>query len=108
MHDQRHQNVLAFPAWGNKKGTDVYFSSRWDNQWQIFDHFHSPKKMPEWWQTKTWEYVFIQEIPFNLRNQEFVWDDAVDCPPPKTLAKIRRRQRNKFYQEISSLRELRQ
>ena len=39
---QRHQQVLAFPAWGDKIGTDVYFSSRWDNACQIFDHFHSP------------------------------------------------------------------
>ena len=108
LHDQRHQSVLAFPAWGGKNGTDVYFSSRWDNQWQIFDHFHSPKKMPVWWQTKTWEYVFIQEVPFDLRSQEFVWDDAVDCPPPKTLAKIRRRQRNKFFEGASYVRELRQ
>ena len=41
----RHQKVMAFPAWGGKNGTDVYLSSRWDNDWQIYDHFHSAKSI---------------------------------------------------------------
>ena len=77
LHAQRFQAVLAFPAWGNKTGTDVYFSSRWDNDSQIYDHFHTPKTIQEWWSSRPWEYVFIQELPYDLARAEFVWDNAV-------------------------------
>ena len=96
----RHQAVLAFPAWGGKKGTDVYFSSRWDNSWQIYDHFHTPKSVDEWWTTAPWQYVFIQEVPYDLRRQEFVWDGAKNLPPSKKLAKKRRQQWKRFSQEF--------
>ena len=29
----RHPMVYAYNAWGDKKGTDLYFSSRWDQNW---------------------------------------------------------------------------
>ena len=101
LHAQRHQAVLAFPAWGDKKGTDVYFSSRWDNNEQIYDHFHTPKKISEWWKSRPWEYVFIQEVPYDVRRQEFIWGTthAVDTPPSKKLAQKRRRQKKRHEQE---------
>ena len=92
LHGQRHQAVLAFPAWGGRSGTDVYFSSRWDNHWQIYDHFHTPKTVSEWWTTPPWMWVFVQEVPFDLRSQEFDWAEAKTLPSVRTLAKKRSRQ----------------
>ena len=79
-HRQRHQKVIAFPAW-HKKGCDVYFSSRWDNKCQIYDHFYTTKNMDTWWQTLPWEWVFIQEIPYNEETGEFVWVGTKSLTP---------------------------
>ena len=88
--------MLAFPAWGGKNGTDAYFSSRWDNDWQIYDHFHSAKSIDTWWQTAPWDWVFVQEAPFKLRTDDFVWDNAKSLPTSQELRKKRYRQRQQF------------
>ena len=93
---QRHHQVLAFPAWGGKKGCDVYFSSRWDNDWQIFDHFHSPKSLEVWWQTAPWEWVYVSEVPYDMDKKDFVWDDA-KSPTQKELRKTRYWHKKKFH-----------
>ena len=88
----RHQAVLAFPAWRRKTGgTDVYFSFRWDNDEQIDDHFFTPKNVDCWWATAEWEWIFVQEVPFDLTRQEFIWSPNAKAPPSgKTL-------KNKLY-----------
>ena len=76
---QRHQLTLAYPAWGGKKGTDVYFSSRWDNWYQIFDWYWTPKNMAAYsWQTRPWEWVFVQELPYDEWAKDFVWSKVKD------------------------------
>ena len=72
---QRHQRVWAYPSW-IKTGTDVHFSSRWDEGFQIYDLFWTPKTVDLWWQTKTWEYVFVQEIPWSESTGGFVFEEA--------------------------------
>ena len=62
---QRNQTIHAFPAW-RKRGTDLYFSSRWDNSHQVYDHFWTPKSIGSWWESMTWDYVFVQEVGFDL------------------------------------------
>ena len=90
----RHQKVLAFPAWGGKTGCDVYFSSRWDNECQIYDHFHTGKSIVTWWQTEPWEWVFVQELPFDLSTEDFVWTNAKSLPSSE-LRKKRHWQKQK-------------
>ena len=48
---KRHQQVLAFPAWV------------WE--W-VFD---------AWWLITVRGWVFVQEAPWNLRTQDFDWDN---------------------------------
>ena len=72
-HGQRHQKAIAFPVWQPKTGCEVYFSSRWDNNCQIFDHFHTTKTIDTWWMTLPWEWVYIQEIPYDEETGEFDW-----------------------------------
>ena len=69
---KRHQKVLAFPAW-RKTGCDVYFSSRWDRTCQIYDHYHTCRSLGTWWLTVPWDWVFIQELPYDLRTHKFDW-----------------------------------
>ena len=71
----RHQTVYAFKAWG-MGGTDLYFSSRWDKSWQIFDHYWVKNDLTKWWTSKTWEYVFVGEVPYDIEAGEFVWEHA--------------------------------
>lgn len=106
-HKMRHQKAFAYPAWvegksgrGNKIGpdkrtnigVDVYFSSRWDNNEQIYDHFHSPKTVSDWWETKSWEYVFIQEVAYSLILDDFDWSAAKSLPSNNKLRQIRQSQ----------------
>ena len=97
-HRQRHQKVIAFPAWHKTKGCDVYFSSRWDNKWQIYDHFYTTKNMDTWWQTLPWEWVFIQEIPYNEETGEFVWVGTKSLTP-KELKNKRWWQRVRYHRK---------
>ena len=99
-HGTRHQAVLAFPSWGGRVGSDVYFSSRWDNAHQTYDHFVTPKSVTDWWRTPPWEWVFVQEVPMDVTTKEFLWDEAKkDVPSAKTLAKKRRRQKKRFFEQ---------
>ena len=97
----RHQKVMAFPAWGGKSGTDVYFSSRWDNACQIYDHFHSNKSIESWWRTHPADWVFVQEIPFSVRQDDFVWYNAKSLPTPSELKKKRWGQRQQFLRDAA-------
>ena len=77
---QRHQKVIAFPAW-HKTGVDVYFSSRWEfsksrGDTQIYDLYHTNKNMATWWQTLPWEWVWLMEIPYNMDTEDFDWAGA--------------------------------
>ena len=95
----RFQKVLIFPGWNTlglrfpMNGVDAYFSSRWDDDWQIFDHFWSPKTVADWLETKTEEWVFIQEIAFDENRQEFDWDAAKTYPTMLELKTELREQR---------------
>ena len=92
-HKQRHQKVLAFPAW-HKGGTDVYFSSRWDNTWQTYDQYHTPKNINEWWSTAPHDWVFVGEVPYHIATEVFVWAEALNPNPTvKYLKKKRHFQR---------------
>ena len=78
----------------------MYFSSRWDNEYQVYDHFVTPKGVSNWWATPPWEWVFIQEVPMLLRTREFVWGEAKkELPSAKTLARKRRRQKKRFFKQ---------
>ena len=83
---QRGQKVLLWPSWGGKKGTDVYLSSRWDGTYQIYDLYWTPKNITQWWQSKKYDWVFIQELPYDLRMDDFVWSQATN-PTAKMLKK---------------------
>ena len=100
QHGTRHQTAVAFPAWGKRSGSDVYFSSRWDNGEQIYDHFHTPKNVTFWWETAPWGWVFIQEVVYDLRSQEFKWDGGKTLPSSKTLRKKRRRQERRHLRHL--------
>ena len=93
---QRHQKVLAYPAWGGKKGCDVYFSSRWDDSCQIYDWYWTPKNMAEWsWKTREWEWVYIQELPFDEEKEDFVWAVAKN----RTNKKLKGLKHNRMFQQ---------
>ena len=77
------KKAFLWPAW-RKSGTDVYLSSWWDSEWQIYDHYWTPKNIGSWWESKKYDWVFVQEIPYDLRSEEFVWDRSLD-PSAKTL-----------------------
>ena len=48
----------------------------------------TPKSIGHWWESKTYDWVSIQELPFDLRAEEFVWSEWV-----KPTAKNLKRQR---------------
>ena len=83
----RNQKVWFWSAWG-KKGTDIYLSSRWDNRYQIYDLYRTPKNVKNWWESKTYDWVFVQELPYDLRLEDFVWAESVN-PTLKNLKKQR-------------------
>ena len=83
----RNQKVLIFPAWG-KTGTDIYLSSRWDEHCQIYDHYWTPKNAKNWWQSKTYDWVWIQELPYDPILEDFIWATR-ECPTLKNLKKQR-------------------
>ena len=80
------QKVLVWPSWGRKKGTDVYCSSRWDEDYQIYDLYWTPKNITQWWDSKSYDWVFIQELPYDLRMDDFIWSQALN-PTAKMLKK---------------------
>ena len=84
---QRYQKVLVWPSW-RKSGTDVYCSSRWDSWWHIYDLYWTPKNVSCWWESKSWDWVWVQEIPWRHDWQEFVWSKSVN-PTAKSLKKQR-------------------
>ena len=96
---QRNQKVLVWPAW-RKKGTDVYCSSRWDDDYQIYDLWWTPKSIGEWWETKTYEWVFVQELPFDKRRDDFVWA-AANNPSAKILKKQAWWQKVRHFKELN-------
>ena len=96
----RQQTVHAFPAlaWeGRPDGSDVFFSSRWDPHSQIYDQYHTPKTFGMWWTTLPWQWVFIREVPFDIRADTMVWEET---PAELTRTQIKNRrnkQKAKFY-----------
>ena len=96
-HGTRFQKVMVFPGWnrhyGRHCGVDAYFSSRCDEDWQIFDHFWSPKTVADWLETKTEDWVFIQEIAFDEQRQEFDWERSKTYPSMLELKTELREQR---------------
>ena len=97
---QRHQKVFVYHAW-SKKGCDVYFSSRWDSVYQIFDHYHTQQPIKTWWLTAPWDWVNIQELGFDLRTKEFDWSNSKN-PTWQQIAQVRTRQR-KALRRVSNL-----
>ena len=57
----RNNQVMLWPSW-HKSGTDVYCSTRWDSEFQIYDLYWTPRPMHGWWLSKTYDWVFIQEL----------------------------------------------
>lgn len=93
---QRHQQVYVWPSWSTKTGSDVYLSSRWDDGYQIFDLYWTHKSVSDWWQTKTWEWIFLQEIPYDTAKNEFVWSQCkIQTMSAKQLRKKAWRQRQR-------------
>ena len=103
----RHQMVMAFPAWGAKNGTDVYLSSRWGRDWQIYDHFVTCKNIEVWWQSAPWDWIFIQEVPFSKTKDDFDWDNAKRPPASKELHKKRWEQKKQYHADGGTLVERR-
>ena len=97
---QRHQKVFVYPAWC-KNGCDVYFSSRWDSDYQIFDHYHTQRPIKTWWATAPWDWVYIQEVGFDLRKEDFDWSDTKN-PTWRQIREARMRQR-KALRRVSKL-----
>jgi len=88
----RHQVVRAFPTWLSQTGTDVYFSSRWDSKWQVYDRYWTRKTMDQWWTTLPFEWVYIQEVAWDEEAEDFVWEDF-KTPSSRWLYKTFWRQR---------------
>ena len=105
----RHQDILVFPAWisgpnsrsdRNKTGADkrinigidVYCSSRWNSTGQVYDHYHSPKTVSNWWETAPWEWVFIQEVTFSFSKKDFDWSNCKSLPSNAALNETRHKQ----------------
>ena len=95
-HGQRYQLVMAFPSWDRANGSDVYFSSRWDATHQMYDHYYTSKNIGLWWTTKPWEWLFIQELPYNLTTEDFEWAQAKPFPTGKWLKNQKYRQKTKM------------
>ena len=75
---QRGQQVFIWPAW-RTSGTNVYCSSRWYGvTWQIYDVYWTPKTIKHWWESKTYDWVWVQELPYNIRREEFIWSESVN------------------------------
>ena len=84
--------VFVWPSW-NKPGSDVYCSSRWGETYQIFDLYWTPKS--QWRKSKTYDWVFIQEIPFDPATGEFVWSAAKD-PTERRVSWLRWMQKVRY------------
>ena len=101
---QRHQKVIAFPAW-KKTGSDVYFSSRWEfskthGDTQMYDLYHTNKNMHGWWQTLPWEWVWLMEIPYDINAGEFDWTD-VKSHTWWEIEKRREQQKKEFQKAVA-------
>ena len=75
-----------FPA-ANKKGphpgTYVYMSSRKDEDSEIYDLYWIPTPNNRWWESKSsYDWVFIEEVAWDLRRGNFEWDYIAEptCP----------------------------
>ena len=102
---QRHQKVIAFPAW-RKTGVDVYFSSRWEfsksrGDTQIYDLFHTNKNMATWWQTLPWQWVWLTEIPYNMDTEDFDWAGVKSHTWWEIEARRRVQQKKEFQKAVA-------
>ena len=93
----RNNKIMLWPAYV-KSGTDVNCSSRWDEEYQIYDLYWTPKSIHQWWESKSYDWVFIQELPWDKRREDFVWDAAIDVFM-KELRKQRFIQKMQFFKK---------
>ena len=94
---ERHQKVFVWPSW-HKPGSDVYCSSRWNEECMIYDLYWTPKSIGHWWESKTYDWVWIQEIPFDLAKGEFVWSEA------KTI-KYKKLRATRWFQKVKYMKK---
>ena len=45
--------MFLWPAW-RKSGTHCYCSSRWDEWYQIYDWYWTPKSVHQWWESNSY------------------------------------------------------
>ena len=90
----RNNQVMLWPSWG-KKGTDVYCSSRWTEDCQIYDLYWTPLPMDSWWLSAPYDWVFMQELPYDKNAGDFVWSFYKPVNK-KTLWHTRHRQWQQF------------
>jgi len=98
----RQHTVHTFPAlaWeGRPDGSDVFFSSRWDPHSQIYDQYHTPKTFGMWWTTLPWQWVFIREVPFDIRADKMVWEAAPKILTNRKIKSKRYFQKCEFYKK---------
>ena len=68
---------------GTHPGTYVYISSRWDEDSEIYDLYWIPTPNNRWWESKSsYDWVFIEEVAWDLRRGNFEWDYIAEptCP----------------------------
>ena len=62
------------------------------------------KNLEEWWLTAPWEWVFVQEVPFDMTLREFDWDGA-KSPTQKELHTKRYWNKKKFHADAAIVRQ---
>ena len=77
-----------WPAWSGRGGT----------YWEIHDLWWTPKSVNQRWESKSYDWVFIQELPMDVRQRDFVWAEAL-LPTAKMLKNQRWRQEAFFLYE---------
>ena len=90
----RNNQVMLWPSW-HKSGTDVYCSSRWTEDCQIYDLYWTPRPMDSWWLSAPYDWVFMQELPYDKIAEDFVWSE-LEPVTTKTLRKTRYFQKQQF------------
>ena len=90
----RNNKIMLWPSWG-KSGTDCYCSSRWDERYQIYDLYWTPRPINAWWLSKPYDWVFIQELPWDKNYEDFVWAELINVTKDE-LKQQRFRQKMQF------------
>ena len=48
---------------------------QWDEKFQTYELYWTPRPIHERWLSKSYAWVFIQELPWDKNKEDFVWTE---------------------------------